>query len=88
MRAADQKIGKVTGKGKKKPDNLVELYQLDKEDQAAVKRLEGKGFKIIYPHEMDDEKIKYQNVSEVLKYVESEGGSGEGIKLVIMNFND
>lgn len=33
-------------------------------------------------------KAKYKNMESVLKYVESDNGSGGGVKLVIMNFND
>ena len=36
---------------------------------------------------LDGEGAKYQNVESLIKYMES-SESGEGIKLVIMNFND
>ena len=36
---------------------------------------------------LDGEGAKYQNVDSLIKYMES-SESGEGIKLVIMNFND
>lgn len=65
----------------------IELDDLDGVDIETIEKLEKKGFKVIYPN-LKYRKPKYQNVSEMLKYVESENGKGEGIKLVIMNFND
>ena len=65
----------------------TELDDLDDVDLATIEKLEKKGVRIIYPN-LKYRKPKYNNVNEVLKYVESEGGNGEGIKLVIMNFND
>ena len=64
-----------------------ELDDLDQADLATIKRLEQKGVRVAYPN-LKYRKPKYQNVSEVLKYVESDKQQGEGVKLVIMNFND
>lgn len=63
------------------------LDDLDEIDLEAVERLEKKGVRIIYPN-LKYRKPKYNKVGEMMKYVESENGAGEGVKLVIMNFND
>lgn len=63
------------------------LDDLDEIDLEAVERLEKKGVRIVYPN-LKYRKPKYNKVGEMMKYVESENGSGEGVKLVIMNFND
>ncbi len=64
-----------------------ELDDLDEVDLKTIKSLEKKGVRVIYPN-LKYRKPKYHNVSEVLKYVESDKQTGEGVKLVIMNFND
>lgn len=65
----------------------TELDDLDDADLKTIKRLEKKGVKVIYPN-LKYRKPKYHNVSGLLKYVESDKEKGEGVKLVIMNFND
>jgi len=65
----------------------IDLDDLDDTDLKTIEELEKKGYKVIYPN-LKYNKPKYQNVSEMLKYVESDTGKGEGVKLVIMNFND
>lgn len=64
-----------------------ELDDLDDVDLKTIEKLEKKGVRVIYPN-LKYRKPKYQNVSEVLKYVESDKEKAEGVKLVIMNFND
>jgi hypothetical protein len=86
LREAEDTLSKF----KKEDDRDVkhtEMDDLDDVDIATLEKLEEKGYKIIYPN-LKYRKPKYQNVSEVLKYVESDSGKGEGVKLVIMNFND
>lgn len=95
LQKADEKIGKALNKSdeaneeenKEKDIEHTELDDLDDVDLATIEKLEKKGVRIIYPN-LKYRKPKYQNVSEVLKYVESENGKGDGVKLVIMNFND
>ena len=88
---AEEKLNKVFSKrmGNKKEEdvNKIELDDLDDVDLETIEKLEKKGVKVIYPN-LKYRKPKYQNVSEMLKYVESDKGSGDGVKLVIMNFND
>lgn len=97
FKKADEKIGSTLEKLNdsedkgEKPTRDIEEVELDDLDDdltlAELKELEKKGVRIIYPN-LKYKKPKYQNVGEVLKYVESEGGDGSGVKLVIMNFND
>jgi len=101
LRKAEEKLSKIfnrgsdNGKDNNKDSNNeegknteeVELDDLDDVDLKTIQKLEKKGVRIIYPN-LKYRKPKYQNVSEVLKYVESDKEKGEGIKLVIMNFND
>lgn len=65
----------------------TDLEDLDEVDLKKIKELEKKGVRVIYPN-LKYRKPKYQNVSEMLKYVESENEKSEAVKLVIMNFND
>lgn len=64
----------------------IPLDDLDDVDLETIEKLEEKGVRIIYPN-LKYAKAKYENVNEVMKYIESEGGA-DGIKIVIMNFND
>jgi len=88
---ARKKLGEFFNKNrddkKEKDIKKRELDDLDDADLKTIEELEKKGIKVIYPN-LKYRKPKYQNVSEVLKYVESDKEKGEGIKLVIMNFND
>lgn len=90
---AEEKLSKIfnkTGvdkKEKEKDIEKVELDDLDDVDLETIKKLEKKGVRVIYPN-LKYRKPKYQNVSEVLKYVESNKEKPNGVKLVIMNFND
>ncbi|MFH1519493.1 MAG: hypothetical protein ABIE75_02860 [Candidatus Omnitrophota bacterium] len=95
---AEEKLEKIfnktdDGSGEEKKEKekgdieKIELDDLDGVDIETIEKLEKKGFKVIYPN-LKYRKPKYQNVSEVFKYVESENGKGDGVKLVIMNFND
>lgn len=88
---AREKLGKIFNKTrddkKEKDIDKRELNDLDDVDLKTIEELEKKGVRVIYPN-LKYRKPKYQNVSEVLKYVESDKEKGEGIKLVIMNFND
>ena len=87
----EEKLGKLCNKtrDKKSGEDVEEdeLDSLDDVDLKTIEKLEKKGVKIIYPN-LKYKKPKYQNVSELLKYVESDNGNGDGVKLVIMNFND
>lgn len=65
----------------------VELDDFDDVDIETIEALEKKGYKVIYPN-LKYRKPKYQNVNEMLKYVEGDSGKGDGVRLVIMNFND
>lgn len=65
----------------------VELDDFDGVDIETIEALEKKGYKVIYPN-LKYRKPKYQNVNEMLKYVEGDSGKGDGVRLVIMNFND
>ncbi len=65
----------------------TELDDFDDVDIETIEALEKRGYKVIYPN-LKYRKPKYQNVNEMLKYVESDSGKGDGVKLVIMNFND
>jgi len=97
LRKAEEKLSKIfnissdNGKDNNKEEGKnteeVGLDDLDDVDLKTIQKLEKKGVRIIYPN-LKYRKPKYQNVSEVLKYVESDKEKGEGIKLVIMNFND
>ena len=91
LNKAEEKLSKIFNRTRdeKKEDGIEkrELDDLDDVDLEAIKRLEKKGVRVIYPN-LKYNKPKYQNVSEVLKYVESDKQKGEGVKLVIMNFND
>ncbi|MFH1428028.1 MAG: hypothetical protein ABIG60_05925 [Patescibacteria group bacterium] len=91
LKKADNKIAKSLGTDDtlSKDDNTerIELDDLDDVDLETIKKLEKKGVRIIYPN-LKYRKPKYKNVESILNYVETEGGSGEKIKLVIMNFND
>jgi len=89
---AEEKLNKVfneTGDEQQR-DKDIEKTQLDDFDGVdieTIEALEKKGYKVIYPN-LKYRKPKYQNVNEMLKYVESDSGKGDGVKLVIMNFND
>lgn len=91
LNKAREKLGKIFNKTrddkKEKDIDKRELDDLDDVDLKTIEELEKKGVRVIYPN-LKYRKPKYQNVSEVLKYVESDKEKGEGIKLVIMNFND
>jgi len=65
----------------------TELDDFDDVDIETIEKLEKRGYQVIYPN-LKYRKPKYQNVNEMLKYVESDTGKGDGVKLVIMNFND
>jgi len=86
-------LNRIKDDKEKKEDNTekdiekIELDDLDDTDLRTIEKLEKKGYKVIYPN-LKYNKPKYQNVSEMLKYVESDNAKGEGVKLVIMNFND
>lgn len=64
----------------------ISLDDLDDIDLATIEKLEARGVRVIFPN-LKYRKPKYKNVESVLKYVEGEEGAN-GIKLVIMNFND
>ena len=68
-------------------EEIGDLDDLDSADLERIERLEKKGVKVILPN-LKYRKPKYNNVGEMMKYVESDAGTGEGVKLVIMNFND
>lgn len=97
LRKSEEKLSKIfnrssdngrdNNKEERKNTEEVELDDLDDVDLKTIEELEKKGVRVIYPN-LKYRKPKYQNVSEVLKYVESDKEKGEGIKLVIMNFND
>ncbi len=90
---AEEKLSKVfdeTSDEQQQCDTNIEKTELDDFDNVdieTVEALEKRGYKVIYPN-LKYRKPKYQNVNEMLKYVESDSGKGDGVKLVIMNFND
>lgn len=88
---AEEKIGNALNSESKEDSESkdikhVELDDFDDPDLATIKKLEAEDTRVIYPN-LKYAKPKYQNVSEILKYVESKEDKG-GVKLVIMNFND
>ena len=94
LQKAEEKLGEAlnqTHHKENKPEqepgvDRIPLDDLDDADLATIEKLEKKGVRIIYPN-LKYAKAKYENVQEVMKYIESDG-SGDGIKIVIMNFND
>lgn len=96
LKRADKKIGKTLGRRSSKkgsqeddqedPIEKIGLEDLDEVDLEMIEKLEKKGVRVIYPN-LKYMKSKYENVSDLMNYVESDGCGG-GIKLVIMNFND
>lgn len=87
LEKAEEKIGKALNSDESKEDiENIELDDLDDVDLATIKKLEEKGVRIIYPN-LKYRKPKYENVGDILKYVESEDDKS-AVKLVIMNFND
>jgi len=85
------KIKKKSGKGKSKSSDVdvehISLDDLDGVDLATIKKLEKKGVRIIFPN-LKYAKPKYENVSELIKFVESDQPQEGGVKIIIMNFND
>lgn len=65
----------------------TELDDFDDLTLDTLKKLEQKGYKIIYPN-LKYRKPKYKDTGDILKYIESDGPGTGGVKLVIMNFND
>lgn len=93
LQKAEEKLGKAlhlregdSGEEQTPRVDHISLDDLDDADLATIDKLEKKGVRIIYPN-LKYAKAKYENVNEVMKYIESEG-SADGIKIVIMNFND
>lgn len=87
---AEEKSSKIvepTSNDQQRSNTDIEKIDLDDVDIETIEELEKKGYKVIYPN-LKYRKPKYHNVSEMLKYVESDAAKGEGVKLVIMNFND
>lgn len=90
---AEEKLSTVLNQPSNEQERSVtdiekrELDDFDGVDIETIEKLEERGYKVIYPN-LKYSKPKYQNVNELLKYVESDTGRGDGIKLVIMNFND
>jgi len=88
---AEQKLGKLFNSSREDAQEndigKTQLDDLDDTDLETIEKLEKKGVRVIYPN-LKYRKPKYQNVSEVLKYVEGDKDKGETVKLVIMNFND
>lgn len=90
---AEEKLSKIFNKTrvdkkeKEKDIEKIELDDLDDVDLEAIEKLKRKGFRVIYPN-LKYRKPKYQNVRELLKYVETNKEKPDGVKLVIMNFND
>jgi hypothetical protein len=89
----EEKLNKIfneTSSNQDRGDTDIEKTDLDDFDDVdieTIEKLEKRGYKVIYPN-LKYKKPKYQNVNEMLKYVESDSGKGDGVKLVIMNFND
>ncbi len=88
---AEQKLGKRFDRRKhdteEKDIENINLDDLDDTDLETIAKLEKKGVQVVYPN-LKYRKPKYQNVTKLLKYVESDKDKGETVKLVIMNFND
>ena len=92
-RVADEVLERLTGAqtslsiGDESP--LQRLEQLEAKLQKLTAGFRGPVLERLAGDEsaLDGEGAKYQNVDSLIKYMES-SESGEGIKLVIMNFND
>ena len=94
LKKAEERLGKAVDKVNKKEskeEEDIETKSLEDFDDdmtlGELKKLEKQGIRIIYPN-LKYKKPKYENVGDILKYVESEGDKGEGVRIVIMNFND
>ena len=88
LEKAEEKLGRVLNKVKEK--DIVHIAKdlgLDKNDIEVIKKLKEKGIEVSFPN-LKYAQPKYSNVSELLKYVESDKPQEGGVKLVIMNFND
>lgn len=87
---ANKKIGKILDKTKNKIDNIETRELKDLDEDMTIKELlelEKRGIKVVFPN-LKYNKPKYSNVSELIKYVESDKPQEGGIRLIIMNFND
>lgn len=85
---AEQKLaGEPSDSKENVPLEKTELDDLDDVDVDTIRKLEEKGMKVIYPN-LKYKEPKYEGVESVLNYVEDEESEDDGVKLVIMNFND
>ena len=88
LEKADKKLGKILDKVKEKDIKYIaKNLGLDKTDLEVIKKLKEKGVEINFPN-LKYAQPKYSNVSELIKYVESDEPQKGGIRLVIINFND
>jgi len=91
LKKADEKLGKLSKKMNKKLGGDIENKSLeDFDDNMTLKELRGlekRGIRVIYPN-LKYAEPKYENVSELMKFVESDHPQEGGVKIIIMNFND
>ena len=90
LKKANEKLGKILDKTKNKIEDIETKQLEDLDDDMTIKELlelEKKGIRVIFPN-LKYAKPKYSNVSELIKYVESDKPQEGGIKIIIMNFND
>ena len=90
LEKANKKLGKILDKTKNKIEDIETKQLEDLNDDMTIKELlelEKKGIRVIFPN-LKYAKPKYSNVSELIKYVESDKPQEGGVKIIIMNFND
>ena len=90
LEKANKKLGKILDKTKNKIEDIETKQLKDLDDDMTIKELlelEKKGIRVIFPN-LKYAKPKYSNVSELIKYVESDKPQEGGVKIIIMNFND
>lgn len=69
-------------------DNIV-INSKNTDRELALARAEEKiGEALAEARDSGDNTEKYKNIDSILKYVENPNDKGQGVKLVIMNFND
>ena len=90
LEKANKKLGKILNKTENKIEDIETKQLEDLDDDMTIKELlelEKKGIRVIFPN-LKYAKPKYSNVSELIKYVESDKPQEGGVKIIIMNFND
>ena len=69
-------------------DNIVINSKNANREFALAKAEEKIGEALAESGDSGDNTEKYKNIDSILKYVENPNDKGQGVKLVIMNFND